>query len=102
MCMRSPSATHVVSTQTVVFESLRTLATRGALRLLLRLRETANILADLPRGIHQRGEWLEIGGARMQAQQVEAKSLQCGDALRESRGRRVLPCREHIGVCGTR
>jgi hypothetical protein len=43
---------HGVSPQTVVCPARRILATRGALRLSLRLRETANVLADLARRIH--------------------------------------------------
>jgi hypothetical protein len=62
-------------------------ATRGALGLPLRIRESAQVLAKQARGVHQGSERREIAGASVRAEEVETDGLERGDALGEMRRR---------------
>lgn len=48
----------------------------GVADFLLRLRESPYVPADDARGVHQRREEREIGGARVQPEKVETNSLE--------------------------
>ncbi len=73
-------------------------APRNILDFPLRLRETAEVLADGARGVHQRRERGKVGGGGVQAQEIEADALERGDALGEMRRGRLLARGQRVGV----
>ncbi|MHB8838381.1 MAG: hypothetical protein ACYC7F_05450 [Gemmatimonadaceae bacterium] len=70
---------------------------RNILDFPLRLRETAEVLADGARGVHQRRERGKVGGG-VQAQEIEADALERGDALGEMRLGRPLARGQRVGI----
>ena len=74
------------------------LATRRVFDFTLSLCESAQVIANQARSVHQRRERREIAGARVHTKEIEPDALERGDTLGQTRSRRFAPRREHLGV----